>query len=324
METSLNMIDKISHYFADLRYSHEPKGLYDPIEYVLSMGGKRIRPALMLMAANLWTDEIDGLLPAAAGLEIYHNFTLLHDDLMDKADRRRGHLTVHRKWNANTAILSGDTMLILSYRYFVQAQSPQMSDMLDAFTTAALEVCEGQQYDIEFEALDDVTEAQYLEMIRLKTSVLVAAGLKIGALYAGASAEDAQRIYDFGLYTGIAFQLKDDYLDVYGDPKIFGKNIGGDILCNKKTWMLLKTQELANETQALQLRGWLNRIDFLAEEKIAAVTDIYNAVGAGELALQKIEEYYRKGIESLESVSVSDEKKEILRQFAEELLNRTK
>lgn len=324
METSTNLIEKINQYIALLDYYREPEGLYDPIQYVLSIGGKRFRPALMLMAANLWQEDVDGLLPAAAGLEIYHNFTLLHDDLMDKADRRRGHLTVHRKWNANTAILSGDTMLILAYRYFIQAKSERMPEMLNVFNTAALEVCEGQQFDVEFETLDNVSEEEYLNMIRLKTSVLVAVAMQIGALYAGASEEDAQRLYDFGLYTGIAFQLKDDYLDVYGDPKTFGKNLGGDILSNKKTWMLIKALELADETQTLQLRGWLNRIDFLAEEKIAAVTDIYNAVGIGELALGKIEEYYKKGLERLEQVSVPEDRKSVLREFAEVLLNRTK
>lgn len=324
METSTDLIDKINQYIASLDYHRDPEGLYAPIQYVLSIGGKRFRPALMLMAANLWKDKVDGLLPAATGLEIYHNFTLLHDDLMDKADRRRGHLTVHRKWNANTAILSGDAMLILAYRYFIQTKADRMPEMLGAFNTAALEVCEGQQYDVEFETLDDVSEEDYLNMIRLKTSVLVAAAIKIGALYAGGSEEDAQRLYDFGLYTGIAFQLKDDYLDVYGDPRTFGKNIGGDILCNKKTWMLIKALELADETQTLQLRGWLNRIDFLAEEKIAAVTEIYNAIGVGDLALLKIEEYYRKGLDRLNQVTVSENRKSVLRQFAEDLLNRTK
>ncbi len=324
METSTNLIDKINRYISSLDYYRQPEGLYDPIQYALSLGGKRFRPALMLMAANLWQDEVDGLLPSAAGLEIYHNFTLLHDDLMDKADRRRGHATVHRKWNPNTAILSGDTMLILAFRYFVQTQSQRMPEMLSAFHTAALEVCEGQQYDVEFETMENVSEESYLHMIRLKTSVLVAAALKIGALYAGSTEQEAQRLYDFGLYTGIAFQLRDDYLDVYGDPQTFGKNLGGDILSNKKTWMLIKALELGDESQVIQLQGWLNRIDFLAEEKIAAVTELYNQVGIGPLALDKIEEYYKKGLDCLDQVAVPEERKSVLRQFAEDLLNRSK
>lgn len=324
METMISLTEKINQYLGSLDYSRPPQGLYAPVKYVLSMGGKRIRPVLMLMAANMWKEDLDGLLPAAAGLEIYHNFTLLHDDLMDRADRRRGHLTVHRKWTDNAAILSGDAMMILAYRYFVQADGDNLPGMLETFTNAALEVCEGQQFDIEFETLDNVTEEQYLNMIRLKTSVLLAAALKIGALYADASDEDAKALYDFGLYTGLAFQLKDDYLDVYGNPETFGKNIGGDILCNKKTWMLIKSLELADENQSLQLRGWLNRIDFLAEEKIAAVTEIYNEIGVGILAEKKIEEFYRMGLNSLKRVTLPEEKKEALKQFAEKLLNRTK
>lgn len=324
METMINLTEKINQYIDALDYNRDPQGLYAPVKYVLSMGGKRIRPVLMLMAANMWKQDLDGLLPAAAGLEIYHNFTLLHDDLMDRAERRRGHLTVHRKWTSNAAILSGDAMMILAYRYFMQTDAINLPGMLDTFTNAALEVCEGQQFDIEFETLDNVTEGQYLNMIRLKTSVLLAAALKIGALYAGASDEDAKALYDFGLYTGLAFQLKDDYLDVYGNPETFGKNIGGDILCNKKTWMLIKSLELADENQSLQLRGWLNRIDFLAEEKIAAVTEIYNEIGVGVLAEKKIEEFYRMGLNSLKRVTLPEEKKEALKLFAEKLLNRIK
>ena len=272
MKTPESLLESINNYIDSLDYSKEPKGLYEPISYVLSLGGKRIRPLLMLMSANLWKEDVEDLLPAAVGLEVYHNFTLLHDDLMDKADRRRGMLTVHKKWNDNTAILSGDAMLILAYHYFMQVCCEQKEAMINTFSKAALEVCEGQQLDMDFETLSNVTEAEYLRMIRLKTSVLLAAALRIGAEYGEAGEENARLMYDFGINIGLAFQLQDDYLDVYGNPETFGKKIGGDILCNKKTWMLIKCLELADESSKLQLRGWLNRIDFLAEEKIAAVT----------------------------------------------------
>ena len=243
---------------------------------------------------------------------------------MDKADRRRGMLTVHKKWNDNTAILSGDAMLILAYHYFMQVCCEQKEAMINTFSKAALEVCEGQQLDMDFETLSNVTEAEYLRMIRLKTSVLLAAALRIGAEYGEAGEENARLMYDFGINIGLAFQLQDDYLDVYGNPETFGKKIGGDILCNKKTWMLIKCLELADESSKLQLRGWLNRIDFLAEEKIAAVTGIYNAVRVSDLAQEKIEEYYQKGIECLNQVAVPDDRKEGLRLLAEKMLKRNR
>lgn len=324
MKTPESLLENINNYIDSLDYSKEPKGLYEPISYVLSLGGKRIRPLLMLMSANLWKEDVEDLLPAAVGLEVYHNFTLLHDDLMDKADRRRGMLTVHKKWNDNTAILSGDAMLILAYHYFMQVCCEQKEAMINTFSKAALEVCEGQQLDMDFETLSNVTEAEYLRMIRLKTSVLLAAALRIGAEYGEAGEENARLMYDFGINIGLAFQLQDDYLDVYGNPETFGKKIGGDILCNKKTWMLIKCLELADESSKLQLRGWLNRIDFLAEEKIAAVTGIYNAVRVGDLAQEKIEEYYQKGIECLNQVAVPDDRKEGLRLLAEKMLKRNR
>lgn len=324
MKTPESLLESINNYIDSLDYSKEPKGLYEPISYVLSLGGKRIRPLLMLMSANLWKEDVEDLLPAAVGLEVYHNFTLLHDDLMDKADRRRGMLTVHKKWNDNTAILSGDAMLILAYHYFMHVCCEQKEAMINTFSKAALEVCEGQQLDMDFETLSNVTEAEYLRMIRLKTSVLLAAALRIGAEYGEAGEENARLMYDFGINIGLAFQLQDDYLDVYGNPETFGKKIGGDILCNKKTWMLIKCLELADESSKLQLRGWLNRIDFLAEEKIAAVTGIYNAVRVGDLAQEKIEEYYQKGIECLNQVAVPDDRKEGLRLLAEKMLKRNR
>ena len=324
MKTTAELTEAFNQYLASLEYIKNPRGLYDPIDYTLQLGGKRIRPILMLHAAQLFTEELSSLFPAAAGIETYHNFTLLHDDLMDKSDRRRGQLTVHRKWGENMAILSGDAMLILSYQFFTKTVSPALPQMLVAFNKVALEVCEGQQYDMEFEQLEHVTEEEYLNMIKLKTSVLLAASLEIGALYAEASKEDTEALYNFGLYTGLAFQLRDDYLDVYGDPKTFGKDIGGDILCNKKTWMLIKALEKADEKESLQLRGWLHRQDFLAEEKIDAVTEIYNLVGIPQLAEEKIEEYSLLALECLEKVSVASDRKESLRALALKMLNREK
>ena len=234
-QTSKELLSQIHAYIESLPYSHDPKGLYDPIEYVLGLGGKRLRPVLMLLAYNLFKEDVKAIFSQAAAIETYHNFTLLHDDLMDKADMRRGKLTVHKKWNENTAILSGDAMLILSYQFMMQGCPEScMKQVMEVFSRTALEVCDGQQWDMEFECREDVTVDEYMEMIRLKTSVLLAGALKIGAILGGASEKDAQLLYDFGIKAGLAFQLQDDYLDVYGDPAVFGKKIGGDILCNKR------------------------------------------------------------------------------------------
>lgn len=215
-------------------YMRDPKGLYAPIEYVLSLGGKRIRPVLMLLSYQLYKENVDDILSQAAGIETYHNYTLLHDDLMDRADMRRNKPTVHKVWDENTAILSGDAMLVLAYRLMNNCPDSYLKQVMDIFSQTALEICEGQQWDMEFETRSDVTVSEYIEMIRLKTSVLLSAALKIGAVLGDASEEDAQKLYDFGIKMGLAFQLQDDFLDVYGNPKVFGKNIGGDILCNKK------------------------------------------------------------------------------------------
>ncbi|MBR5763372.1 MAG: polyprenyl synthetase family protein, partial [Bacteroidaceae bacterium] len=240
MYTSSQLIEKVNLFIEQLPYERKPAGLYDPVKYVLSLGGKRIRPVLMLMAYNLYKENVDDIMMQAVALETYHNYTLLHDDLMDKADVRRGKPTVHKKWDDNTAILSGDSMLVLAYQRMLSGlDSENIKKVLDLFTVTALEIGEGQQYDMEFETRNDVTEAEYIEMIRLKTSVLLACALKIGALLGGASDKEADTLYDYGQEIGLAFQLQDDYLDVYGDPAVFGKKIGGDILCNKKTYMLI-------------------------------------------------------------------------------------
>ena len=241
------LLDKVNAYLNQMPYSRPPKGLYEPIAYELSLGGKRIRPVLMLMAYNLYKEDVDSILSQAAGLETYHNHTLLHDDVMDKADMRRNKPTVHNVWNENTAILSGDAMLILAYRLMADCPKEKLSEVLHIFTETTMEICEGQQWDMEFETRMDVKVDEYVEMIRLKTSVLLAAALKIGACLANAPVEDAEKLYEFGVKMGLAFQLQDDWLDVYGDPKVFGKNIGGDILCNKKTYMLITALEKAND-----------------------------------------------------------------------------
>lgn len=303
-----------------IQYNTEPKHLYDPIRYILSIGGKRIRPLLMLMGYNLYQDDVDAILNNALALETYHNFTLLHDDLMDKSDMRRGNPTVHKKWNENAAILSGDTMLIIAYQLF--NQGIRKEEAWTAFIDATLGVCEGQQYDIDFETRNDVTEAEYMEMIRLKTSLLLGYALKIGAILGEASQEDVEHLYTFGEKMGLAFQLQDDWLDVYGDPKTFKKKLGGDIVDNKKTFMLINAYQRADATQKAELDRWVQAESGHDEEKIAAVTHIYNILGIGDLALQKIEELFAESLKSLDHVQVAEEKKAELRLFANKLLGR--
>jgi geranylgeranyl diphosphate synthase type II len=247
---------------------------------------------------------------------------LLHDDLMDRADMRRGQLTVHKKWDDNTAILSGDAMLVLAYQWMARCDARHLAPVMDVFSQTALEICEGQQWDMEFESRTDVTIPEYIEMIRLKTSVLLAAALKIGAILADAPADDAQRLYDFGVSMGLAFQLQDDFLDVYGDPKVFGKNIGGDIVCNKKTFMLITALSQANPQQRAELEGWIALKDFDAPAKIAAVTRIYNELKIDALCHEKIEAYYAEGLKHLEAVGVAADRKEALAAFARKLMNR--
>ncbi len=305
-----------------LPYNRKPEDLYDPIRYVLSLGGKRIRPVLMLMGYNLYREDVDSIMMPALGLETYHNYTLLHDDLMDRADVRRGHPTVHKKWNENAAILSGDSMLVLAYQRVAQCNPEMLPKVMELFTETALQIGEGQQYDIDFETRDDVTEAEYIEMIRLKTSVLLACALKMGGLLAGAPSADLEALYDFGEQLGLAFQLQDDYLDVYGDFKVFGKRIGGDILCNKKTYMLINAQLRANSAQRRELENWLAATDFDEEQKISSVTRLYDEIGIPELAQQKIQFYYDLAEKSLAKVALPKEAKQNLWAYAQEMLNR--
>ena len=320
--TASQLLDKINAYLEQMPYMRPPKGLYEPIAYELSLGGKRIRPVLMLMAYNIYKEDVERILPQAAGLETYHNHTLLHDDVMDKADMRRNKPTVHNVWNENTAILSGDAMLILAYRLMAEGLTDKLAEVMHIFTETTMEICEGQQWDMEFESRMDVKVDEYIEMIRLKTSVLLAAALKIGACLAGASAEEAQKLYDFGVKMGLAFQLQDDWLDVYGDPKVFGKNIGGDILCNKKTYMLITALELADASQREELERWLNATDYVPAEKVSAVTAIYNNIGIGKRCEEMVETYYSDGLALLESIAIPEERKQALKDFACSLMNR--
>src|SRR5574344_2187470 len=306
------MLDKINDYIKKLPLDKEPKGLYEPIEYVLSLGGKRIRPMLMMMAYGLWKDDSEKILPQAVALETFHNFTLLHDDVMDHADVRRGKPTVHKKWNENTAILSGDNMLVLAFKWMQQCPADKMPAVLDVFTSTAIEIDEGQQLDVDFEERDDVHEEDYIEMIRLKTSVLLACALKIGAIMADAPKEDVENLYKFGEAIGLSFQLQDDYLDVYGNPAVFGKAIGGDITSNKKTYMLINALNKAEGADKKELEQWIDAHSFDREEKVKAVTDIYNKLRIDKMAKAKMEQYYNNAIAFLDKVKVSDDRKRAL------------
>ncbi len=324
MKTAEQLLSEINAYIDNLPYDRKPMSLYEPIRYVLSIGGKRIRPVLMLLAYNLYKEDTERILPSACALETYHNYTLLHDDLMDHAPMRRGHQTVHERWDANTAILSGDTMLVMAYERMAQCVPEYFPEVLRLFTETALEIGEGQQYDIEFETRDDVTEEEYIEMIRLKTSVLLACALKMGAIQAGASAEDAENLYRFGEQMGLAFQLQDDYLDVYGDSATFGKRIGGDIVSNKKTYMLINAYNKANRAQRAELDSWILRKDFNEEEKITAVTRLYNEIGIDQMALDKIAYYFEQSKKYLAAVQVPEERKAELQAYSAKMMHRKK
>lgn len=323
MMTSQEILKLVNNHLDSLADERQPRHLYEPIEYVLSLGGKRIRPTLMLLAYNLYREHPEDILMPACGIETYHNYTLLHDDLMDQADLRRGHETVHKRWDANTAILSGDSMLVLAYQRMAQCSPDKLKEVIDVFTQTALEIGEGQQYDMDFERRNDVTEAEYIEMIRLKTSVLLACALKIGAILGDASAEDADNLYRFGEKIGLAFQLQDDFLDVYGDPKVFGKAIGGDIVSNKKTYMLINAFNRANAQQRAELERWTQLKDFDRQEKIDAVTALYNDMGIDRLAQDKMATYYEESKKYLAAVQVPTEKKRELTAYAQQMMKRT-
>lgn len=305
-----------------LLYPNFPERLYEPIRYVLGLGGKRIRPVFVLLACNLFSDDVNKAIEPAIGLEIFHNFTLLHDDIMDRADLRRGNLTVHKKWCDNVAILSGDAMQIDAYRHVIKAPQEKLKEVLDLFSQTAIEVCEGQQYDMDFEDRCNVTLEEYIEMIRLKTAVLVACSLKIGALIGGADEHDAELLYNFGINFGLGFQLQDDLLDVYGDAGKFGKNIGGDILCNKKTYLLITALNTADANTKKELEKWLLETVFDPQEKIEAITSIYNKLNIKEQCRRMIEEYSRKAFRALQHLKCSEQQKEMLIAYANSLMQR--
>jgi geranylgeranyl diphosphate synthase type II len=312
----------IADYLASQYETKEPKNLYDPIHYILGLGGKRMRPVLTLMSAEVFDADYKKALPAALAVEVFHNFSLIHDDIMDDAPLRRGNVTVHEKWDINTGILSGDAMLILAYQYFEKYEPAIFRDLAKLFSKTALEVCEGQQWDVDFETRTDVSIPEYLKMIQYKTAVLVAAAMKMGAIIAETSDENANLIYDFGLNLGLAFQLQDDYLDAFGNPETFGKQVGGDIIENKKTYLYLKAVEFASTDQANQLADLFSIQPEDSSEKIAAVKEIFVASGAAEETQNAIQEFTFKAFDTLQNISIDDDKKEMLRTFGENLMGR--
>ena len=322
MHTTEDFLNEINAILENHPYNRQPESLYNPVRYVLEQGGKRIRPILMMLAYELYKDHPEDIILPAVGLETYHNYTLLHDDLMDNADMRRGNQTVHKKWDANTAILSGDSMLVLAYRCMQQVSDNKLRPVLETFTETALQVGEGQQYDMDFEKRNDVSEEEYIEMIRLKTSVLLACALKMGALLADAPKEDTVNLYKFGEQMGLAFQLQDDYLDVYGDPKVFGKAVGGDITSNKKTYMLINAFNRANAHQREELIRWTTAKEFDKQEKILAVTQLYNEMNIDRLAQEKIACFFEQSRGYLDAVQVPEERKAYLREFAGRMMKR--
>lgn len=320
---SANQIQQtFEEYLQNLDYSHNPDNLYAPIRYVLSLGGKRIRPTLLVLAYNMYAEDVKSVYDVAVGMEVFHNFTLLHDDVMDNAEMRRGSLTVHKKWNENTAILSGDGMFVLAYQYLAKCNPIYLKQVLDLANDTFIGITDGQQFDMDFETRSDVSESEYIEMIRLKTSILLAACLKMGALLGGATEQDASLLYSFGEKLGLAFQLQDDLLDVYGDAKVFGKRIGGDIVCNKKTYMYINTCLLASEEEKGILAKWAQYEDDDMDAKIEAVKAVYDSVGIKGKAEAKIEELFNEAMSLLNKVSVSEDRKNVLREYALGLMNR--
>ena len=315
------MLQKIENAIRSLPFPTQPEGLYEPIEYVLSMGGKRLRPMLLLTAYRLFRPDYERAMSAAVGIETYHNHTLLHDDLMDRADMRRGQATVHCRWNDNTAVLSGDTMLLLAYRLIASTSIGRMDEVMALFTHSAIQICEGQQMDVNFETRADVSEAEYIEMIRLKTSVLLGCAAKMGALLADAPAADCNTLYAFAEKVGLAFQLQDDYLDTFGDPEVFGKKIGGDILCGKKTFLVHATLARMSATEAADFLALLNCTDLPSEEKIARVTEVYRRHDVPAVCEARIADFFEEAHRLLAHLSVDAAP---LWAYAETLLRRKK
>lgn len=315
--------EEIVTYINEYPYSKYPQELYDPIDYILSLGGKRMRPVLTLMGCELFNGDIRQAIPAAMAVETFHNFSLIHDDIMDNAPIRRGKPTVHEKWNVNTAILSGDVMLVEAYKLFMGYGDQLLRPLLESFNRTAVEVCEGQQIDMLFEHRDQVGVGEYIHMICLKTAVLLGASLEMGAIIAGADKKQADLLYEFGKNIGIAFQLRDDYLDLYAaDPDKFGKQVGGDVIANKKTFMLIKAMELAGTEEQAKLMFWLKAKVFKAEEKVAAVKELYDRLGIPELINKETSKYADLAFQALSAIEGNHDQKEFIRTFTEDLLVR--
>ena len=322
----MNMIEKLTaelqNNIARLNLPEQPSGLYKPIEYIMNLGGKRIRPALTLLASQACSSDYKKAMDAAMAVEVFHNFTLVHDDIMDAAPLRRGQQTVHEKWDVNTGILSGDAMLIMAYQLFENYDAEVFQQLAKLFSKTALEVCEGQQYDVDFETRDDVTVPEYLKMIEYKTAVLVGAAMKMGAIVAKASTECQNAIYEFGKNLGIAFQLQDDYLDVFGDPQTFGKQVGGDIIENKKTYLYLKSLEFSEASENRQLLHLYGISPKDSSDKIETVTQLFQSSGSADATKLEIENYTNKAFSLLDGLKISEDKKTILKDFGNDLMNR--
>ena len=302
-------LKKINDEINNLELSGEPEELYMPVNYSIQNGGKRIRPLMALIACDMFGGNVDRVLPSAIGLEIFHNFTLMHDDIMDQAPMRRGKPTVYKKWNTNIAILSGDVMFALAYQYMLKTPEKKLKRILEVFNDMVIQVCEGQQYDMNFETINNVSEAEYLNMIRLKTAALPAASLKIGSIIADAPENEIQNLYLFGELFGLAFQLKDDWLDVFGDEQEFGKKTGGDIAANKKTWLYIKAFEMADKNQQKKLKEAFSNKIYHPEEKINTVKNIYLQLGLNELALEQMKKYHERALDYLHKIKIPDESK---------------
>lgn len=315
-------IELIKKELLDFDFGIHPVELYEPIRYILSLGGKRLRPVLTLMTCHIFDKQFEKAIYPALGVEVFHNFTLLHDDIMDAAPIRRGMPTVHEKWNENIAILSGDVMLVRAYDLFLKSDFADSNKILKKFNKCAAEVCEGQQYDMNFEMRDAVSELEYIEMIKLKTAVLLGFAIELGAIIGGAEEKVCEKLHEFGINIGLGFQLKDDLLDIYADSDKFGKQVGGDIISNKKTYLLIKALELANHQEKEELKSWLRKVEFNSKKKVEAVVDIYNKLRIKELSEKKMNNYFDIGLNILESLQVDKNKKQPLIDLTLKLINR--
>ncbi|QDO93001.1 polyprenyl synthetase family protein [Formosa sediminum] len=322
MQNILTYQEAFTSYLKEFKTDREPQSLYAPIDYILNLGGKRLRPVLTLMAAEIFNADYKIALDAALSIEVFHNFSLVHDDIMDDAPLRRGNQTVHEKWDVNTGILSGDAMLIMAYQLFENYEPKTFRDLAKLFSKTALEVCEGQQYDVDFENRDDVTIPEYLKMIEYKTAVLVGAAMQMGAIVAQASKAEQEGIYNFGINLGIAFQLQDDYLDAFGDPKTFGKQVGGDIIENKKTFLYLKALEFSKEEEQRELQHLFSISPTDSSDKVQSVKQLFLSRGAADATTHAIKEYTAKAFSILETLKISDDKKSMLKHFGENLMTR--